>query len=233
MNLGVILQILPIFNFIQVIEGRKGRCREVIMKDLKTFIESGILELYLSGAATQDEAQEVEEMAATFPEIKEEIALISEALALFALAHPVRPNPVIKPFLLATIDFTERMKNGETPSFPPLLHESSRVNDYSAWLNKPNMVLPEDFKDFHARIIGYTPEALTAIVWIREMAPQEIHDNEFERFLIVEGTCNITIGAQVHHLVPGDYLSIPLHVSHHVTVTSDSPCKVILQRVAA
>jgi mannose-6-phosphate isomerase-like protein (cupin superfamily) len=54
-----------------------------------------------------------------------------------------------------------------------------------------------------------------------------------EHFLIVEGTCDITIGDKVHHLVPGDYLSIPLYIDHDVKVTSITPCKVILQRVAA
>ena len=65
------------------------------------------------------------------------------------------------------------------------------------------------------------------------MAPEEIHTNEFERFLIVEGSCDIQIGETVHQLQAGDFLSIPLFENHFVTVTSSIPCKVILQRVAA
>jgi mannose-6-phosphate isomerase-like protein (cupin superfamily) len=65
------------------------------------------------------------------------------------------------------------------------------------------------------------------------MAPDEIHDNEYEKFLIVEGECDITVGTNVHHLTPGNYFSIPLHATHSVKVTSKTPCKVILQRVAA
>jgi mannose-6-phosphate isomerase-like protein (cupin superfamily) len=60
-----------------------------------------------------------------------------------------------------------------------------------------------------------------------------VHDNEFEKFLILEGSCTITIEEEAHHLVPGDYLAIPLHKSHQVTITSEIPCKIILQRVAA
>ena len=95
------------------------------------------------------------------------------------------------------------------------------------------MILPDNFKDFHAKIIGYTPEMVTAIVWIRNMAPHEVHDDEFEKFLILEGTCDITIGDKVHKMASGDSLSIPLHIDHFVTVTSDIPCKAILQRIAA
>jgi len=31
----------------------------------------------------------------------------------------------------------------------------------------------------------------------------------------------------------GDYISIPLHITHRVDVTSQSSCKVILERTAA
>ena len=87
--------------------------------------------------------------------------------------------------------------------------------------------------DLFAKIIGYSAGAITAIVWIKKYAPQEVHDKEYERFLIVEGTCNIVVGDEVNQLVPGDYFAIPLFENHFVEVTSSIPCKVILQRVAA
>jgi mannose-6-phosphate isomerase-like protein (cupin superfamily) len=65
------------------------------------------------------------------------------------------------------------------------------------------------------------------------MSPAEIHHDEYERFLIVEGTCDITIEKKVHHLKSGDFLAIPLFANHTVKVTSNIPCKAILQRVAA
>jgi quercetin dioxygenase-like cupin family protein len=68
---------------------------------------------------------------------------------------------------------------------------------------------------------------------LKEGAPPEIHTDEHEKFLVVEGSCNFTIGTDVHALQSGDYLSIPLHVHHEAKVTSDIPCKIILQRVKA
>ena len=203
------------------------------MKNIKKYIESGILEAYVMGTTSPVESSEVEQLIAEFHEIREEIQAISEALKNYAQAHAIAPDPTIRPFLMATIDFTERMKKGEQPASPPLLHEGSKVSDYNEWLNRQDMILPEDFTDMHAKIIGYTPTAITAIVWIKDMAPQEVHEHEFEKFLVVEGTCNITIGGDVHQLVAGDFLSIPLYKNHDVKVTSAIPCKVILQRVAA
>lgn len=203
------------------------------MTNISAFIESGIIELYVFGTATPEQMAEVELMSREHYLVREEIDAISTVLEQFAFAHAIAPSPTIKPFLMATLDFTHRMESGEEPGFPPELNEGSEIAHYAEWLNRADMVLPGEFKDYHAKIIGYTPAAVSAIVWIDNMAPEETHHDEYEKFLIVEGTCDITIGTNVHHLVPGNYLAIPLHVHHNVLVTSNIPCKVILQRIAA
>ncbi len=203
------------------------------MNIIKTFIESGIIESYVLGIATDTERAEVEQMAQEHAEVRDAVDGFSRTFENVLLQNPVTPDPTIKPFLMAIIDYTERLQNGEEPAFPPVLNENSLIEDYTPWLNRPDMVLPVDFKDIHAKIIGFTPEVTTAIAWIKHMAPQEVHHDEYEKFLIVEGSCDITIEDKVHHLSAGSMLSIPLYASHHVTITSSIPCKIILQRVAA
>ncbi len=198
----------------------------------KEYINSGMLEQYVLGYTSPAESTEVELMAATYPAIKMEIEAIHESLEAYAMEQAIKPNPIIKPFLLATVDYSKRIKNGEPATVPPVLNESSAIEDYAPWLNRTDMMVPDD-NDIFAKIIGYTPEAITAIVWIKEYAPHEVHDHEFEKFLIVEGTCNIIVEDTVHALIPGDYFAIPLHKNHLVKVTSAIPCKVILQRIAA
>ena len=151
------------------------------MENIKDYIESGILELYVLGVTTTKENEEIEKLALSIFEIAEEIKNISAALEAYTLQNSVAPDPTIKPFLMAMIDYTERLKNGEQPSFPPVLNETSKISDYDQWINRADIKLPENFKDFHAKIIGYTPEALTAIIWIKDMAPQEVHQHEFEK----------------------------------------------------
>ncbi len=198
----------------------------------KEYIDSGILEQYVLGTASPDECKEVERMAAADMAIRMEIDSICETLETYAMKYAVEPSPVIKPFLMATIDYSERLKKGEPVTDPPLLNENSKLSDYSAWLDRTDMSSPGT-DDLFAKIIGYSSGAITAIVWIKKYAPQEVHDKEYERFLIVEGTCNIVVGDEVNQLVPGDYFAIPLFENHIVEVTSSIPCKVILQRVAA
>lgn len=200
----------------------------------KEYIDSGILEIYVMGMASGFEQEEVGMMAAANPDIRQEIDAISEAIENYAMAHAMTPSPVIKPFLMATIDYSERMKMGEEVSFPPVLHDNSTAEDYAAWINRPDLDFSDNEEDnIFAKIIAYTPTMTTAIVWIKDDTSSEKHDHEHERFLILEGSCDILVGDKSNHLVAGDNFSIPLHVYHQIRVTSDIACKAILQRVAA
>lgn len=203
------------------------------MSDIAQLIASGILEMYVAGLTTPEETQEVEKMMAISEEVRKEIDTISEKLEIYAQANAVVPDPAIKHFLLATLRYIERLQSGEAPTFPPLLHPGSKIEDYIQWLDRPELQLNEQLNGIYAHVIGHTPELTTVIAWLQYGSPPEVHTSEYEKFLIVEGTCDITIGDTLHQLSAGDVLEIPLHVNHWVVVTSDIPCKVVLQRQAA
>lgn len=201
--------------------------------DIKEYISSGILEQYVLGTISKEESLEVEKVATMHTEVQKEIEEISNAIEQYAMENAVEPSRNVKPFLIATIDYMERMENGEAPSFPPALSASSTLADFASWLNREDMILPADAEDPYAKIIGYTPSQKTAIIWIKDSTPPELHHEEYEKFLIAEGTCNIIVEEKVYQLVPGDYFAVPLHKTHIIKVTSAIPCKVILQRIAA
>ena len=203
------------------------------MHTITQYIESGILEQYVLGMVSDDDAVEVEKMAALHPEVLEEINRISSALEAFDQAQGIAPHATVKPLFLATIDYMQRLMGGEPPANPKILNEETRISDFEEWINRSDMKSPEEFEEIHVKLIAHTPQATTAIVWIKSMAPHEVHHNEFEKFLILEGTCDIIVGEATYPLVAGNYFQIPLHEGHRVVVTSNIPCKVILQRVAA
>ena len=167
------------------------------------------------------------------PEIKNEIDSISKALITYSEKISPAVDPTLKPLIIATIDYMERIKNGEEPAVPPVLNEHSEISEYAQWLNRKDLELNEELEDITVKLIGYQPGAVTAIVWIKESTPYEIHKDEFEKFLILEGTCDIVTDTHTLSLAAGDYYSIPLSLGHVVKVTSKVPCKVILQRIAA
>ena len=61
------------------------------MEDIKTYIESGILELYVLGEVTQEERAQVEAMALKHPAIKAELDEIERSLEAYAMENAVEP----------------------------------------------------------------------------------------------------------------------------------------------
>ena len=203
------------------------------MNEINEFIESGILEMYVLGETSPEQTETVERMVAAHEAVKAELYNIEVSLENYAISQAKPVDPTIKPFLMATIKYMERIQAGEQQTFPPKLHANSLIADFNPWLNRPDLSLSEPLDEIDAHIIGADEYMTTAIVWIKNGAPPETHKKEFETFLIVEGTCNIVVDGKDHFLQPGSVFTIPLHLSHHVLVTSQIPCKIILQRIAA
>lgn len=192
--------------------------------------KSGLLELYVMGCLEEQEEQYIETAISLHPELKEEISQVEAALEFYAKANAVEVSPTVKPMLLATVNYLERIEGGEAVSNPPPLSANSKISDYAFWLDQAHLQEPEAYESMHGFIIGNSVERATLIVWLCEGAPPEVHTDEIEKFLIVEGTCKITIGEEEHSLKQGDFLEIPLFVNHYVEVTSTTRCKVILER---
>jgi anti-sigma-K factor RskA len=66
------------------------------VEDVKAYIETGILELYVLGDLSQDEKSQVEEMALKYPQIKAEIADIERSLEAYAAANAVDPSEQLR-----------------------------------------------------------------------------------------------------------------------------------------
>lgn len=67
------------------------------------YIESGLLELYVSGAATTAERAEVEAMAAAHPEIREALDELMAGMERFAEMHAIAPAPELREKILGAI----------------------------------------------------------------------------------------------------------------------------------
>ncbi len=131
---------------------------------MKEYIESGILEAYILDELNVGESENPVTIAVNIPEVRQELLEIKEALERYALGHSVMPSSTIKPLLLATIDYFESLHEENDQAIPPELDETSSITDFAAWVEKKDMVPPPYFTGSYAKIIGYTPEATTAVV---------------------------------------------------------------------
>lgn len=76
------------------------------MKDLKTYLESGILELYILGDLSKEEMLEVEKNAMNYPEIRSELSEIENALLNYALSNSIQPSEALRKKVLNSLDGT-------------------------------------------------------------------------------------------------------------------------------
>ena len=89
------------------------------MKDLKTYLESGILELYVLGDLSSEEIREVEDSIARYPDVKAEVEAIENALQAYAIANAVQPSEAVRDRILNSIGSSKTI----TPFVP--IHTAS------------------------------------------------------------------------------------------------------------
>lgn len=73
------------------------------MEDIRQYIESGILELYVLNDLTPQEKQEVETYAAMYPAIKKELNDISQTMELFADYNAIEPRESIRDTIISKL----------------------------------------------------------------------------------------------------------------------------------
>lgn len=186
------------------------------------------------GALTPAETAEVEQLLVTHPELKAEVEAFRLSLDHLDASLATPPPVTVKPLVFATIDYFERAAQGKISTHPiPQLSEQTRAEDFAHWLNDPAYGIPADFNEYHAIILGLTPTQTTALAWVQSGAPMESHEDYIEKFYVLEGTCELVIDNVSHSLKAGDFISVPLFQKHYLQVTSQNPCKLILQRTAA
>jgi anti-sigma-K factor RskA len=73
------------------------------VEDIKAYIETGILELYVLGDLTPEEKLQVETMAAKHPVIKTELDEIERSMELFAKENSVEPSEELRSRILNSV----------------------------------------------------------------------------------------------------------------------------------
>jgi len=100
--------------------------------NVKDYIESGSLELYVSGALNHEEQKEAEAMIAQYPEVKAELEAIEKAFEDYAFAHAVDAPPAILTNILTKIkEENPAFNTGKTISLKPA---QSTANNWVRYL---------------------------------------------------------------------------------------------------
>ena len=187
-----------------------------------------LVERYVLGLLDAENAQRVEAAAVNDPRIGDMLKGLQEAMTRNAADNATQPPSALKQNVFRAIQM--EVEKERASGRPPLLHNKSTVADFANWTG-PEHVRPEGSGNLYIEPLDESADRQTALVWLEHGEPTETHTDCVERFLILEGTCDVTIGNEVHGLVPGNVITIPMFTEHSVRVTTTIPCKAILQRV--
>jgi hypothetical protein len=120
--------------------------------DIKAYIDSGILELFVLGKTTQEETMQVIELSNAYPEIKSEIEEIERGLLKLAESIDKGPSPSVKDRLMAQLDLED-----EPTSTPNTLDLNSPYNSTqftTSLSNKNRFLIAASLLLFGASMLG-------------------------------------------------------------------------------
>ena len=127
--------------------------------DIKKYIESGILENYVLGLTSEKESQEVQEYAAKYPEIREELDEIERSLELYAESGKIKAPPHLEAKILEKIDDSSATSQNDQPAkgtnngFSLLLGILLLIAALGAfWLYNSNLALEEASDDLQTQL---------------------------------------------------------------------------------
>lgn len=90
--------------------------------DVKAYIESGILESYVLGFASEQEVQEVRCLSHIYPEIAEELKSVQEGIEKMATQQAIQPPVELKNTIMAAIK-----KEAQIPSSKPQVKQEAKI----------------------------------------------------------------------------------------------------------
>ena len=196
--------------------------------NIQEFIENGTLEQYCLGILTADKMQEVEILRKQYPEIGTEITNIETSLERYASTCTLQPPTDLQGKIWDTLENLEKERHIDLSDLPLI----SRFSNHHAWLGVVRPLIPSPVNEERTvHVLRESDNVIQMLVISKTDFEDEVHVDEHESFIILEGECECAIGDDVFNLQAGGYTEIPLHTSHDVRIISPYVVA-ILQRVA-
>ena len=187
---------------------------------LRDFLESGIIEMYCMGIASEDEKMLVETFAHNHIEVREEIEAVNRALQSYASAEQKTPAVSLKEKIMAAI-------------LPPLLKENHELKTWMSYLKENAISTTQNFDELFVMDLPSSEKQITYLAWANKGTTlEESHESEDEYLLMLSGSCSITCNGitQLYH--KGEIVFIPKNTIHKAVALSNDML-LLGQRIAA
>ena len=195
---------------------------------IEEYINSGILHDYCVDALSADKRAEVERMCIQYPQVKKELEQMQQALEKFANASAKWKLPDMQEGIWSVLENINKEKAGDLNNLPVL----NKYSDHNRWKRIIMPLMPKEIPNEPQITPLRNSDGVMQVLMVGKTGvDDEVHVNEKESFLVLEGECECYIGENVYRLGPGGFIEIPLHEHHNVKVISEYVVAV-MQRIA-
>jgi mannose-6-phosphate isomerase-like protein (cupin superfamily) len=183
--------------------------------NIREYIDTGILELYCLGALSPQEMEEVQHMMTMHTEVKNEIDSIQAAMETYTQKYAVTPPAHLEHAIGNLLDNLSKEAQMQLADLPLI----NKFTNYRRWLDFVQDRIPSSFKEGrYTKVLTSRPSVLQMLIVSATDIEDEVHTNELESFIILEGQCDCMVGDKVFRMVAGDFMQIPLHEHHEVKI---------------
>lgn len=115
--------------------------------EIKDIISSGLLEMYVTGTAGNEEVLQVQEWMEQYPEVREEVEKLEEAMESYILSEAIQPDNSIKEKIFSRIQTTEKqepfsvIRNNEKRNNERETKKAYAIPAYYKWAIAASIVL--------------------------------------------------------------------------------------------
>lgn len=196
--------------------------------NLKDFIDSGILELYVLELLSQQDRAMVSLLLEEFPDLSAEVQKVEIQLERKVMQQQRACRTSFEEMQGIVLNSAKEQKMHIDDL--PLINKHS---DYKKWHRLVHETAPEALSSDNYQRVLRSENGVTQVLVVSTFdIPDELHDDSYESFLILKGECRCTVGDDVFGLTAGGFTEIPLNENHRVEVIN-APVMAIVQYVAA
>ncbi len=101
------------------------------------------------------------------------------------------------------------------------------VAGYPSAATNINAITANNIDNIFVKKIADDTKATSFVIFIKKHVKPHLHKTHTELLYVLEGSADMQLGEQHISLTPGTFVQIPEGTVHAVTVTSDTPLKVL------
>lgn len=170
----------------------------------------------------------VEEMAATYPEVKQEIEKVRGSFKTFLLERNIQPSASVKTAVMNTVYSQQAVLKKE---WVPLMNQPGDFARYIESAHANKLEAPPIFYDnIYVQELPSTREVINFAVWAKTGHEEEAHYDRNEYIAVLEGSCDMIMEGKILSYKKGEIIPIKAGIPHHAIITSQQPMFALVQR---